>query len=364
LFILTNQGKNIYFTMILNKCSVIIFATFLSQSLSAQSFFALDSSRIIELKNPSFDGEKGASKLPNSWIACDNGNELLPDIQPGSFGVRLPPFQGKTYMSLVANDNGTTESFRQNLPVVLKAGNCYRFSLYLAKSESYINQSLVNGEMTSFTKPLKLEIYGLKNDSCNLNDETWLVETKAVHHDGWKKYIFNMQFTYDCKALVFRANHADLKPYNGNILIDNVSTIRLIECEDYKIGSPNSRFKTTLLLDFLNETIVNNGNQMQFGKRKTTLVSDGYNSGEGIVRNAYFDRMLEVFEKFKDYKLLIRVKSNGKYTKRRVAFLYNYVFKFTKLKANQVDIQPYKTKDEAFIWSVENDELAITFDTM
>jgi hypothetical protein len=350
--------------MIVYKNLIIVFFAFLSQTLVAQSFFALDSTKVIEFKNPSFDGEKGASKLPNSWEICGNVKELLPDIQPGSFGVRLPPFQGKTYISLVANDNGTTESFRQNLPVVLKAGNCYRFSLYLAKSENYINQSLINGEMTSFTKPLKLEIYGLKNDSCNLADDTWLVETKAVHHDGWKKYIFNMQFAYDCKALVFRANHADSKPYNGNILIDNVSNIRFIECEDYKIGSNNSKFKTTLLLDFLNETIVNNGNQMQFVRKKGVLVSDGYHEGGGIVRNAYFDRMLEVFEKYKDYKLLIRVKSNGKYTKQRVAFLYNYVFKYTKLKAQQVDIQPFKTKDEAYIWSVDNEELAITFDVI
>jgi hypothetical protein len=350
--------------MILNTYSLIIYITFLSQTILAQTFFIIDSSKNIEFKNPSFDGEKGASKLPNNWVVCSNGNELLPDIQPGSFGVRLPPFQGKTYISLVANDNGSTESFRQNLASTLKAGHCYRFSVYLAKSESYINQSLAGGEMTSFSKPIKLEIYGLKNDSCNLTDETWLVETKAVHHDGWKKYIFNMQLPFDCNALVFRANHADSKPYNGNILIDNVSTIRYIECEDYKIGSLNSKFKTTLLIDFLNETIVNNGSQMQFGRKKAVLVSDGYHEGVGIVRNAYFDRMLEVFEKYKDYKLVIRVKHNGKFTKQRVAFLYNYVFKYTKLKAQQVDIQPFKTKDEAFIWSVENEELAITFDTI
>jgi hypothetical protein len=67
-------------------------------------------------------------------------NDLLPDIQPGSFGVRLPPFQGKTHISLVANDNGLSEEFRQNLPVKLKAGNCYRLSLYLAKSGKYINK--------------------------------------------------------------------------------------------------------------------------------------------------------------------------------------------------------------------------------
>lgn len=350
--------------MILNKFFILIFIGSFSQKILAQNFFKIDSAQIIEFKNPSFDGVKGASKLPNNWVACGTGIELLPDIQPGSFGVRLPPFQGKTYISLVANDNGTTESFRQDLPVVLKAGNCYRFSLYLAKSEKYINENASKSEIISFKKPLKLEIYGLKNDSCNLTDETWLVETKAVHHDNWKKYIFNVQLRNDCKTLVFKANYADSKPYNGNILIDNLSVISQIGCEDYVIGNPNGKVKTVLLIDFLYETIVNNGNQMQFDKKKRSLTTDGYHEGEGIVRNAYFDRLIEVFEKYKTYKLIIRVKRNGKYTKQRVAFLYNYVFKYSKIKAIQIDIQPFKAKDEAFIWAVDNANMAITFDNL
>jgi hypothetical protein len=336
----------------------------LSQTILAQSIILIDSTTKIQLKNPSFEGEKGASKLPENWFSCSNTNNLLPDIQPGTFGVRLPPFQGKTYLSLVTNDNGVTEEIKQNLPFTLKAGNCYRLSLYLAKGENYTNQSLRTGQLSDFSKPIKLEIYGLKNDSCNLNNESWLVETKAVHHDNWKKYIFNMQIPFDCKALVFKVNYADSKPYNGNVLIDNVSQIQLIACEDYKIGSANGRYKTTLLIDLLNETIVNNGNQMRFKKKNAALVWDGYHEETGIVRNAYFDRILEVFGKYKKYKLIMRIKKNGKYTKQRVAFLYNYVFKYSGLAASQVDIQPFRNKDDEFFWSVENDEFAITFDTI
>lgn len=350
--------------MILNKLLFIFLGCFMSQLLLAQTFFALDSSKYIAFKNPSFENEKGASKLPKDWNGCGNANDLLPDIQPGINGVRLPSFQGKTYISLVGNNNGSTGGFKHDLPVSLKAGNCYRFSLYLAKSEKYINENALKGEVISFKKPLKLEIYGLKNDSCNLTDETWLVETKAVHHGNWKKYIFNVRLMYDCKTLVFKANYADSKPYNGNILIDNLSVISQIGCEDYVIGNPNGKVKTVLLIDFLHETIVNNGNQMQFDKKKSFLATDGYHEGEGIVRNAYFDRLIEVFEKYKTYKLIIRVKRNGKYTKQRVAFLYNYVFKYSKIKAIQIDIQPFKAKDEAFIWAVDNANMAISFDNL
>jgi hypothetical protein len=350
--------------MILNKFLLAICACLISQLLLAQTFFTLDSTKHIAFNNPSFESEKGASRLPKSWDACNNANDLLPDIQPGINGVRLPPFQGKTYLSLAADNKGFTGEFKHNLPVTLKAGNCYRFSLYLAKSGKYNNLSPSSSEIISFSKPLKLEIYGLRNDSCNLTDETWLVETKAVHHDNWKKYIFNMQITHDCKTLVFKANYADSKPYNGNILIDNLSVISQMECEDYIIGNPNGKFKTVLLIDYLFETIVNNGNQMQFDKKKGVLTSDGYHEGDGIVRNAYFDRLIEVFEKYKNYKLIIRVKKNGKYTKQRVAFLYNYVFKYSNLKAVQIDIQPFKAKDEAFIWVVDNANMAISFDNL
>jgi hypothetical protein len=350
--------------MISKKNSIAFFACLMGQFLLAQTFFTLDSTKYIEFKNPSFESEKGASRLPKSWDSCNDTNDLLPDIQPGTNGVRLPPFQGKTYISLLANKKGSTGEFKHNLPVTLKAGNCYRFSLYLAKSEKYITQSSSSSELISFSKPLKLEIYGLRNDSCNLTDDTWLVETKAVHHDSWKKYIFNMQLTHDCKTLAFKANYADSKPYNGNILIDNLSVINQIGCEDYVVGNPNGKLKTILLIDYLYEIIVSNGNQMQFDKKKSSLTSDGYNEGEGIVRNAYFDRLIEVFEKYKNYKLIIRVKKSGKYTKQRVAFLYNYVFKYSKLKAVQMDILPYKAKDEAFLWAVDNSDIAISFDNL
>jgi hypothetical protein len=51
--------------MIFTKLIAVIFIAFLSQSLLAQSFFTLDSTKNIEFKNPSFDGEK---VLPNYLI--------------------------------------------------------------------------------------------------------------------------------------------------------------------------------------------------------------------------------------------------------------------------------------------------------
>jgi hypothetical protein len=315
--------------MALNKPIFVASLFFCSQILLGQSIPVKD----IKLKNASFEDMRGSSKLPLNWSVCLKAEDMLPDIQPGSFGVKLPPFQGKTYVSLTAKDNGGCEEMRQNLGVTLKAGNCYRLSVYLAKSENYISQSQANGQMSNFNKPLKLEIFGLKSDSCMLQSEDWIVETKAVHHYGWKKYIFNVQLSNDCNILVFKVKHADDKPYNGNLLIDNVSDIRLIECEDYKIGNQKGKIRTNTFLDFLNETILNNGSQMKFGKKRITLISDGFNVGDGIMRNAYFDRIIEVFEKYKNYKLIIRVKKNSKYTQKRVIYLYNYIFKFTKLKS-------------------------------
>jgi hypothetical protein len=55
----------------------------------------------IEFNNPSLEGEKGSSMLPLSWYIFKSEANLLPDIQPDTFGVKLPPIRGKTYFSLI-----------------------------------------------------------------------------------------------------------------------------------------------------------------------------------------------------------------------------------------------------------------------
>ena len=81
-------------------------------------------------------------------------------------------------------------------------------------------------------------------------------------------------------------------------------------------------------------------------------------------RNKSFDAILAFFEKSESYKLIIRVKKGKELSKQRIAFLYSYIFKNTTLKAQRVEIKPFTPKDEAFFWTFENKEWALSFDSM
>ena len=207
------------------KFFVITFFSF-SQWLNAQNIVVEEAIEPIFFKNSSFEGLPGASKMPDSWKVCSTLNtESSADIQPGSFGVRLVPFSGKSYLSLVGNDDGTVEAVQQTLLAPLRAGRCYRLSVYLAKSEKYQNQSRVTTSLSLFDKPLKFVLWGATADSCILEPDNWLAETKPIHHNGWKKYVFYIHPPKDYPIIVFQVSHVDNKIYNGNILLDNVSPI-------------------------------------------------------------------------------------------------------------------------------------------
>lgn len=362
--------------MILNSRTFIflILTTFNVSFLKAQVSVEIDTVEKILFNNASFEGDNGASKYPDSWEGCSAQDKAnLPDVQPGSFGVQLVPFNGKNYLSLVSNDDGSVESIRQPLSTPLKAGKCYRFSVYLAKSEKYENQSRLQSNLVLYDKPIKLIVWGVSGDSCVLSPDDWLTETKPIHHNRWKKYVFYIQPPKDCQSVVLQVACVGDKPYNGNILMDNISPLMVVPCSDLKLseGTVPSSKRAILLIQLLNEIILNNAAQLKFDSKKIHFVYDGYSKAVAVssksanlVRNEYFDRMLEVFEKYDNYKLVIRVKNKDKLAKERVVYLYNYIFKHSRLKAQQIDIQKFKPKDEEYIWSFENDELAISFDNL
>ena len=357
--------------MMLNKVIrffILPFFTF-SQWLNAQNVIVEPSNEPIFFKNSSFEGQPGASKMPDSWQVCTTlKTESSADIQPGSFGVRLVPFSGKSFLSLVGNDDGTVEAIQQTLLSPLRGNRCYRLSVYLAKAEKYQNQSRVTTSLSLFDKPLKFVLWGATNDSCVLQPDNWLAETKPIHHNGWKKYVFYIHPPKDFSILVFQVSHVDGKIYNGNMLLDNVSPIIPVNCSDLRISSGTIAGRgASLLMNQLNDVIINNGNYLKFEKKKPNLTAEGdspHTEENEFKRNKYLDNITAIFEKNPNYKLIIRVKKSGKLTQSRVVYLYNYIFKHTKIKAQQVDIQRFKPKDEEFVWSFENDEITISFDTI
>ena len=312
----------------------------------------------VDLINPSFE------QLTNDgaqigWGSCNFVKETPPDIQPGLFGCKLFAQNGKTYIGLVARDNGTYESIRQVLTKPLKAGVCYRISVYLAKSSTYESLSRTTGMPANYIRPLKLTVWGTEaktENICPLPDD-WLTETLPIHSDQWRRYTFYIQPPKDIYALIFSANHVVEKPYNGNLLIDNISPVVPVNCTDFRQIMSGQR-SVFLAMQQVSEAIVTYAPKMVFGKKNTKLKADT----EGG-HNKSFDALLAYFEQNSNYNLVIRLKQGKKLSKERTAFLYSYIFKNTGLKAQRVDIKQFTPKDEAYFWTFENDELAMSFDT-
>jgi hypothetical protein len=69
---------------------------------------ALQAQTTIRLKNPSFEWDEPKSgKVPGGWIDLGMAGETPPDIQPGSWGIRMNARHGTKYLGLVVRDNYT-----------------------------------------------------------------------------------------------------------------------------------------------------------------------------------------------------------------------------------------------------------------
>lgn len=203
----------------------------------------------IKLTNPSFmdiahAGGDQFNRGPRGWQDCGAPGETPPDVQPNPgiafgekpyFDVTLPAQDGPTYMGMVVRDNDTQESVSQRLITPLEGGKCYEMSLFLARSETYLSNGRSRDgsgetEMVDFTKPIKIRIYG-GNSYCQKAE--LLGETPLVENTKWKEYNLRFEPTTNHRFILIQAFYKTptLFPYNGNVLVDNLSDIVPIPCD-------------------------------------------------------------------------------------------------------------------------------------
>lgn len=188
----------------------------------------------IKLNNPSFEDAPASSNTPIGWQDCGKPGETPPDTQPdGTFHVTKPAKEGSTYIGMVTRDTDTWEAVGQMLETPLQGGKCYDFSLYLARSESYLSSRKSDATKIQFTQPIKLRIWGGSNycDKAKMLDET-----EAIEHTNWKAYEFTLSPVGDIHYIVLEAYYVTptLMAYNGNLLIDDCSAITLTKCPGEK----------------------------------------------------------------------------------------------------------------------------------
>ncbi len=185
----------------------------------------------IPFSNPSFEEDSTfCCRAPRGWYNCGAPDETPPDVQPGYFEVTKLPKHGRTYLGLVVRDNETTEAVGQRLARPLEANECYEFSADLCRSELYISLSRTTGQQVNYATPVVLRIWG-GNSYCAKNE--LLYETNVITTTRWLTYTFRLHpkksnHTYLMLEAFYKT--PTLFPYNGNILVDNLSPIRQVEC--------------------------------------------------------------------------------------------------------------------------------------
>ncbi len=176
-------------------------------------FGVLLSAQDIRLANASFEDEPADATMPQQWNSCKRGS--TPDIMPGYWGVYMEPTDGESYVGLITREDGSYESIGQKLDSPFLENECYKFTIDLARSNTYANYNL----------PIRLRIWG---GTTRCSRDQLLVETKTIKHLDWQTYPLQFTAKKTYPYIIIEAYYAKgvYFPYNGNILLDNFTVFK------------------------------------------------------------------------------------------------------------------------------------------
>lgn len=199
------------------------YATFLTTGLLLLSLQSR-AQTAIPLANPSFeetpDWEQG-------WLHCNASQAAPPATQPGSFKVEQAASDGEAYLALVVRDDSTRESVTQKLPVLLQEGTAYQLHADLMRADLYLMEATTKDRDVNYATPVILRIWG-GNAPCEKQE--LLHTTPLITTTRWLTYTLPLEpqkGDYDYLTLEACHKMPVLFPYNGNVLIDNLSLTTL-----------------------------------------------------------------------------------------------------------------------------------------
>ena len=186
----------------------------------------------------------GEFRIPiNGWYDCGTlkfPTETPPDIHPGGFWENnVSANHGKTYLGMVVRDNDSYEGVGQRLTKVLEKGKCYEFSISLAQSAKYWSQSKLTSQKANYIRPCVLRVWG-GNGFCATKE--LLAESPPVNHEEWKTYNFTFKPKEEYRYILVEAYYKTpvILPYNGHILVDNMTNFYEVSCEKDKDVAQNA----------------------------------------------------------------------------------------------------------------------------
>lgn len=254
------------------------------------------SQEVISFYNPSFEDVPRHSKVVKGWNDCGFMNESPPDVQPGSWEVSLRAQEGNTYLGMVTRDNDTWERVSQRLPRPIRGDKCYKLSVHLAAFENYVSASKLTGRISNYNDPTVLRIWG-GNGVCERAQ--LLAESTPVRHSNWEKYTFKLEPTADYQYIILEAYYhvPVLFPTNGNILVDNLSDLVEVPCDDALIAIQNKPEEVVKEVAHVQEpaqTIEKETPQIEIAVQKPQIIKeldhDKIEEGQFIrIENLYFE---------------------------------------------------------------------------
>lgn len=194
----------------------------------------------IILTNPSFEDVPRASSTPSGWYDCGQMKDSPPDVQPGSWEVSTAPKHGSSYLGLVVRDNETWESVGQRLSRPMEINQCYELSMDLSKAPKYLSKSPMSIDVVDFATPACILIWG-GNGYCAKSE--LLAKSTIINHSRWVGYNFRLSPTKgNYSFILIEAYYKTpvLFPYNGHVLVDNLSAIRPVVCGPEKMPEKKS----------------------------------------------------------------------------------------------------------------------------
>ena len=201
---------------------------------------------VITLFNASFEGVPRHSEPPNGWTDCGFPGESPVDVHPTSqFNVLRPAYTGRTYLGMVTRDNDTWESVQQRLSSPILANQCYTFSIYLCRSDTYTSATRAKPDnLSSFIEPVKLRVWG---GSGYCEKKELLGETIPVKNTEWQRYEMKFEPSRSHNYIILEAFYKTpiLFPYNGNLLLDEASEIVPVPCKE-EVVQQNNRNKDSV----------------------------------------------------------------------------------------------------------------------
>ncbi len=210
----------------------------LSLVLAAPQYMSAQKDAPIYLNNPSFEDVPRASATPSGWYDCGQMRDSPPDVQPGFWEVSTPAFNGSSYLGLVVRDNETWESVGQRLSRPMEQNSCYELVMHLCKAPKYLSKSPMSVDVVDFATPACIMIWG-GNGYCDKAE--LLYKSPIINHSRWVEYTCRMSPTAgNYSFILIEAYYKTpvLFPYNGHVLIDNLSPITTVACGPEKMPDP------------------------------------------------------------------------------------------------------------------------------